>query len=186
MCVWFEVVEDFAVGLSLGTLLIEKYAWQNLPAMRRLVPWWPQIVNIVVLTKMSQYATTSAVDTTKVPPSVSTTNNKHIQASVARNILLIPYRDLPALVQRGCSRTVVLNPTDKRAVYSTTQVLKDLVATAPKKTFHVLLTNMSNKLVWLPRPLTVAQIKSRPAHIIGTEAARLQTGCNTVRAGHQY
>lgn len=65
----------------------------------------------------------------------------------------------------------VLEPTNGCEGYKTVQVARSLVIRAPKKPFHVLLTDMSNKPVHISTVMIVAHVVDSSMHSIPTEAA---------------
>lgn len=52
------------------------------------------------------------------------------------------------------------------------------------KSFHILLTKLSNKLVKLPKRMSVVHVTDSLAHFIATEAALLEASPETIDAVH--
>lgn len=130
----------------------------------------------------TQFATAAADHIDSQPLPMPVADDTYWWVVVAKAAELAPYAHTSVLETNRGSDMVVSKPINERACHTSVWLARVIVEIAPSKSVHVLLTNMSDKLVHIPKRKIVAHLTDSPAGIVATETALLETNPQTVGA----
>lgn len=103
---------------------------------------------------------------------------------IAKAAKLAPHAHTPVLVKSTGSKRKVFEAVYYNANRASLQVEREVVDVTSNKYFHILLTNVSNKPVYVPKRVLAAHVTDSPAPVIAIRGALYGTVVRIIGAVH--
>lgn len=179
---WFGVFVSLAIDSLLRATLVKIYIRNFFIAKRELVPWYLPPCFIIV-------PATNNADAVAVADHINSqlyvsplAEDIYYRVVVAKAATMAPHAHKPVLEKRFGSKIRAVNAIDNSTSHATLDIARRIVNVDSDKSFYILLTNMSNKLVHLLKRLIVTQLKNSTIHNTATDAALLKNDPETLCA----
>lgn len=182
--VWFVAADDLAIHLLLRALLIEKYMRGIFPADCRLVPWHLHQVDTIVPVTKAAKALTVLNHIYGQPYFASIAGDSYHRVVVARVVTLASNSHTPVSVKSTGLGRIVMKPTDDKATRASLHAARRAAGVSWNQIFLILLTNVSNQPVHLPKRTSVGNVTNSLGLISATEVAPLENDPKTIGTVH--
>lgn len=166
---WFRVVNNLAADSLLGTSFIDKYTREIFPTERKLMPWQLQPVDVIFPSTKTANAATIANHIYSQPFFAPLADDIQHWVVVAKEDKLAAQAHTLVMMKSISSGRIVIEPTDESANGASLHVARKMADVILNDFFPILLTNMSIKLLHLPKCMIVAHVTDS----LDTEAALL-------------
>lgn len=178
---WFEVVKHLPVNLQLGTSFTGGYAYCIFPAERRLLPWHSRPVKILT----QSWKTWNAVFCVGPVYATAAADEMRHSVVVSRPVKLARCLHKPDMVASSYSFLLIMEPKTLCTIRASLQIAKEIIKVAHEQRVYELRTNLSEKKVFIPKCMVIAQIPDRTQLVAVAEPSFLNSEPDTAAAVHK-
>lgn len=111
-------------------------------------------------------------------------DEKRHSVVVASPVTLTPCSPTPVTLTNTCPGRLIIEPKSLRACSASSQEESGIIEVASGQPFYVLLTNYSDKLALVQKPMIIALTVKRPQLTAPTEIIFVESESETVAAMH--
>lgn len=146
--------------------------------------WHSKPVDIIVPTTRTTNAATVADSIDSQSSTATVGDDTYHRVVVAKAVTMAPHAHTLVLMKSSGSGKKDIEPTDVSTNRPSLHVARKIVNVISRKPFYSLLTNMSEKPVYIPKRMIMTHVPDCHAHVIGTNAALSKTDLEIIGALH--